>query len=131
VKATFPKYRKEMKGVAWGPLYNQFKDADLDPDALEAEIKRLLMDDDVTRKSGVYPYVLDGDERHLSIRAFSNAMKAEAFERQGGVCPLCNETFNADQMEADHIEPWSEGGKTMPENCQMLCKPCNRRKGRT
>ena len=31
-------------------------------------------------------------------------------------------------MEADHITPWTEGGKTIPENCQMLCKDCNRRK---
>ncbi len=24
-------------------------------------------------------------------------------------------------MEADHITPWSKGGKTIAENCQMLC----------
>ena len=128
VHATFPKYRKEMKGVAWGPLYNQFKETDLDPDTLETEIKRLLMDDDVTRKAGVYPYVLDGDERHLSIRAFTGAMKLEAFERQDGVCPICNEQFDISQMEGDHIKPWSQGGKTVADNCQMLCKYCNRRK---
>ncbi len=128
VQATFPGYRKEMKGVAWGPLYNQFKAADLNPETLEREVSRLFMDDDVTRKAGVYPYVLDGDERHLSIRAFSVAMKAEAFERQGGVCPACKERFRADQMEGDHIDPWHEGGKTVAANCQMLCKPCNRRK---
>jgi len=131
VGATFPTNRKQMKGVDWGKLYNDFKNADLDPETLEAEITRLFLDDDVTNKSGVYPYVLDRDERHLSIRAFTEAMKAQAFERQGGVCPLCRETFDADQMEADHIDPWSEGGKTTPENCQMLCKPCNRRKGKT
>ncbi len=126
--ATFPKHRKEMKGIAWGPLYNQYKDADLDPDMLEAEIARLFMDDDVTKKSGVYTYVLDRDERHLSIRAFTDAMKAKAFERQGGVCPQCKESFEADQMEGDHIDPWHQGGKTVDENCQMLCRPCNRRK---
>ena len=31
-------------------------------------------------------------------------------------------------MEADHITPWHEGGKTNEDNCQMLCKECNRRK---
>ena len=128
VKATFPKYRKEMKGVDWGPLYNRFGKEDLTRETLETEIKRLLMDDDVTKKSGVYSYVLDGDERHLSIRAFTDAMKLEAFERQGGVCPRCKESFEADQMEGDHIDPWNEGGKTVAANCQMLCKPCNRRK---
>ena len=33
------------------------------------------------------------------------------------------------QMQADHITPWSKGGKTIAENCQMLCADCNRRKG--
>ncbi|MDR0611589.1 MAG: HNH endonuclease [Planctomycetaceae bacterium] len=32
------------------------------------------------------------------------------------------------KMEGDHITPWSQGGKTTAENCQMLCKDCNRRK---
>lgn len=35
-----------------------------------------------------------------------------------------------EEMEGDHITPWSEGGKTSPDNLQMLCKDCNRRKGK-
>lgn len=31
-------------------------------------------------------------------------------------------------MEADHIKPWSKGGHTTAENCQMLCKQDNRLK---
>ena len=127
--ATFPKYRKQMKGVDWGTLYKAFGDRDLDPDALEAETKKLMMDDDVTNKSGIYPYLLTREEKHLSIRAFTDAMKVEAFERQGGVCQLCGLAFDIDAMEGDHIDPWTEGGKTTADNCQMLCKPCNRRKG--
>lgn len=126
--ATFTTYRRHMKGVEWGPLYNKFKDADLDPVALEAETKRLVLDDDVDRKSGIYSYLLDGKEQHLSIRAFSGGMKAAAFERQNGVCQTCKETFSIDDMEADHITPWSQGGKTQEDNCQMLCRECNRRK---
>ena len=127
--ARFPKHRKQMKGVDWGSLYKAFKDHDLDPDELEAETKRLMKDDDVTSKSGIYPYLLTREEKHLSIRAFTDAMKAEAFERQGGICPRCGKKFDIDDMDGDHIDPWTEGGKTIAENCQMLCKPCNRRKG--
>ena len=127
--ATFPHYRKQMKGVDWGTLYRTFGDRDLDPDALEVEAKELFQDDDVTNKPGIYPYLLNRNERHLNIRAFSDAMKTEAFERQGGICPLCKETFEIDNMDGDHIDPWSEGGPTTSDNCQMLCKPCNRRKG--
>ncbi len=128
VKATFPKYRREMKGVDWGILYNQFKDEEYDTDTLETKIVKLMMDDDVGRKSGIYPYILDGDERHLNIRAFSDNMKREAYERQKGFCVKCQKKFEIEEMEADHINPWHEGGKTNPHNCQMLCKDDNRRK---
>ena len=45
-----------------------------------------------------------------------------------GICPLCNAHFELAQIEADHITPWRDGGRTVPANCQMLCKDCNRRK---
>lgn len=129
VKATFPNYRKEMKGIDWGSIYAGHKDDTLNPTELEGYIKELMMDDDVTNKKGIYKYVLDGDEKHLSIRAFTPSMKREAYERQGGICPACGGQFSLEQMEGDHITPWSEGGKTTADNCQMLCKDCNRRKG--
>jgi hypothetical protein len=127
-KATFPKYRKEMKGVPWGTLYNEFQGQPLDTAKLEQRVVKLMMDEDVTRKSGIYSYVLDDDERHLSIRQFSENNKREAYERQAGVCLKCNKTFELGEMEADHITPWCEGGKTTAANCQMLCKDDNRTK---
>jgi HNH endonuclease/Protein of unknown function DUF262 len=129
VVVTFPKYRKEMNGVQWGELYNEFKDAELDSAKLEGEVAALMADEDVTRKRGIYPYVLDGQERHLNIRAFSANQKREAYERQGGTCPVCGQHFELGEMEADHITPWHEGGKTEAANCQMLCRDDNRRKG--
>lgn len=128
VQATFPTYRKEMKGIAWGDLYNVFKDREFDPKEFETKIARLMEDEDVTNKKGIYSYVLDGKEKHLNIRAFSNNQKREAYERQKGVCPVCKEHFEIDEMEADHITPWHEGGRTSADNCQMLCKEDNRRK---
>ena len=86
-------------------------------------------DSDVQKKSGIWEYVLDGDERHLGIRAFDDNTRLEAYERQHGICPLCGAHFELAQMEADHITPWRDGGRTVPANCQMLCKECNRRKG--
>ena len=131
VRKTFPNYRREMANVNWGELYNQFKDENLNPDELEAEIKELMQDEDVTKKSGIYPYVLTRKEKYLNIRQFTDKMKREAYERQNGICSLCGKWFNLEEMEADHITPWSLGGKTVAENCQMLCKECNRRKGGT
>ena len=55
--------------------------------------------------------------------------KREAYERQQGICPHCGNHFELEEMEGDHITPWAEGGVTTAENCQMLCKDCNRKKG--
>ena len=131
VQLTFPKYRKEMKGLDWGGLYDRFHEARLDTDVLETEIADLMQDDDVTSKKGIYPYVLTRDERYLNIRQFTPKMKREAYERQHGVCPRCGDGhhYELDEMEADHITPWSEGGPTTADNCQMLCRRHNREKG--
>jgi hypothetical protein len=129
VRATFPTYRREMKGIPWGALYNTFKTEALDSAKLEAEVDQLMADEDVENKKGIYSYVLDRKERHLNIRAFSANDKREAFERQKSVCVKCGETFAIDEMEADHITPWHEGGKTNAANCQMLCVFDNRSKG--
>ena len=64
----------------------------------------------------------------MSIRAFTPNMKREGYERQGGVCPVCKKEFAINEMEADHINPWHDGGRTVAENCQMLCKEDNRTK---
>ena len=128
VQKIFTKYRKEMKSVAWGALYNKHKDKEFDAAELETRIAELMKDSDVQKKSGIYPYVLDGDERHLNIRAFDDNTKREVYEIQEGVCKNCGKHFEIEQMEADHITPWHLGGHTVKENCQMLCRDCNRRK---
>lgn len=128
VQAVFPKYRREMKGVEWGFLYNDFKDQKFDHKKLEEEIAKLMEDEDVGNKKGIYTYVLTHKEKHLNIRAFSPNQKREAYERQKGICVVCKEPFEIEEMESDHITPWHEGGKTSAENCQMLCREDNRRK---
>lgn len=126
VRKTFPTYRAPMSKPKWGLFYNEFGQGKHDVTAFEATIKRLMVDDDVDKKSGIYPYLLTGDERHLNIRAFSVSQKTAAYEKQDGICTKCEEHFQPEEMEADHITPWHEGGKTIPENCQMLCKHDNR-----
>lgn len=126
VRITFTNYRREMSNVQWGELYNEFRNEKFDPDKLETEITRLMMDEDVTKKSGIYPYVLTRQEKYLNIREFTEKMKRESYERQKGVCVKCKKHFEIEEMEADHITPWREGGKTTSGNCQMLCRQDNR-----
>lgn len=128
-KAVFPDYRSSMKSVKWGTLYNEFKDAPLNSVELEEQISKLMKDDEVQKRSGIYAYVLTGDERHLGLRAFTENQKRIAFEKQKGVCPVCGKTFTYEEMAGDHIKPWSKGGKTVPDNLQMLCSFDNNSKG--
>ena len=122
------KYKKEMKGVDWGVLYNKHKDTTSTATAIDKQMAKLMVDSDIQKKSGIFAYILDGDIHHLGIRAFDANTRREVYERQGGKCAKCGKSLDIEVMEADHITPWHEGGRTIAENCQMLCKDCNRRK---
>lgn len=128
VETVFPheagcKPRKEMKGIAWGMLYNRYSATV--KSSLEPHVVKLMADDDVTSKKGIYEYLLTGKEKKLSIRDFRPNEKRTAYEKQKGLCARCHKHFDFCEMHADHIIPWAKGGKTIPENCQMLCRDCN------
>jgi hypothetical protein len=75
VKVVFTNYRKEMKGAPFGPIYSEFKDKKLDSKKLEKGIAKLMEDEDVTNKKGIYSYVLTRKENFLNIRAFTEKQK--------------------------------------------------------
>ena len=130
VKAIFPIKRKEMKGIQWGLLFNEHGErSDLDSAKLEKEIQHLMGDEEVTRKSGIYEYLLTGNVKLLSIRKFSRRDALSAYEKQEHKCALCKKEFLFEEMQADHIVAWSKGGYTIPDNCQMRCRDCNLSKG--
>lgn len=128
VNTIFFNYRPKMKGLNWGKLYHLYHNNSYDPAEIEKKTIALMQDDDVTNKGGIYEYLLSGKEKTLSIRTFSDSMKIAAYERQEGICPMCKGHFEIEQMQGDHITPWSKGGKTTVENLQMLCEDCNRKK---
>jgi hypothetical protein len=128
VMILFPHYRKEMKGIEWGILYNKYHQNSYDSKVLEQKIVALIDDDDVGSIKGIYEYLFDGLEKHLSLRQFDDKTKKKVYQKQNGICAKCGKHFQLEEMEADHIDPWHEGGKTVIENCQMLCKHCNRTK---
>ena len=116
VEMLFPTYRKEMKGLPWGIYYNRYHKNTYDPIALEQEIATLMADPDVTKKSGIYKYVLEKaigtiDPSVLGIRAFGDSQKRTIYEQQGGVCPHCGKKYEYEEMEGDHITPWSKGAR--------------------
>lgn len=82
-----------------------------DATAIEAEIARLILDDDVTSNKGIYDYILSRDERHLNIRAFTPTMQLKVYERQNGICAACGKPFKSGEMDADLHHPLVKGRK--------------------
>lgn len=143
VRDTFGSSFRDMKSVSWGILYNKYHDGHYVDDKgnimcvidgveclhthqeFLAEIERLQDDEEVTARAGIYEYVLLGDAKKLSIRKFPDKIKVKKYRQQGGMCALCGKPFDISNMVADHITPWSKGGRTVEGNCQVLCVACN------
>ena len=123
------KFKKIMKGLDWALFYDKYGSKTLDTKDLAEKISKLMKDSEVEKKNGIIPYVLTGDEHYLDLRAFPEDIKLMVWEKQNHKCALCGKEFDLEFMEGDHITPWRDGGRTVVENCQMLCRECNRRKG--
>ena len=147
VSGTFADVENEMRGLEWGRLYEEYHDKSYSPRELSEKIQELYGDPYVKNRKGIWEYVL-GDSQNpnlLDVRVFDEATKKSTYAAQTkaaeeeGVsnCPLCAMGHDANKskiwalkdMDADHVDAWSRGGKTSPENCQMLCKTHNRAKG--
>ena len=93
----------------------------------ERRVVALMTDKEVQNNKGIYEFLLSGETRRekLNLRQFDDDEKRSAYEAQNGICPVCGGHFEYEEMEGDHIVPWSKGGKTIPENLQMLCRRDN------
>lgn len=127
-----------MKGIPWGLLYSKYGKYDYNTNKLRNEIEKLYNDPYVTDKKGIFEFVLTDkkpeDYRLLNIRVFDDKVKQIVYNRQKGICPICESAgilkeWKINEMEADHITAWSKGGTTSLDNCQMLCISHNRAKG--
>lgn len=123
------KFKKIMKGLDWAMFYDKYHESSLEVEMLEKQIVDLMGDDEIQRPIGIIPYVLTGDEHYLDLRSFPDKIKLAVWEKQKHKCADCGEEYDYQFMEGDHIIPWRKGGRTDMENCQMLCRKCNRRKG--
>jgi len=118
-----------MEQVDWGWLYAEFKDNDLNPKEIAEKVEYLFKcDSKEIKQKGIYPFVLTGEEKYLNRRQFTPQQRLAAYERQRGRCAITGKEFPIEEMEADHIKPWSEGGKTDDDNCQMICKTAHHKK---
>lgn len=72
-------------------------------------------------------------------RLFPLELRRRIFARDGGRCQYCRVALHYesdcrrggcdDCYEADHVEPWSDGGDTTLGNAAAACRACNQAKG--
>ena len=147
VSTVFTDVEDEMRGLEWGKLYETFHQNAYDPKKILKQIKNLYGDSYIKNRRGIFEYILGGskDTKLLNVRIFDEAIKKSVYSKQTidakkknkSNCPLCSlghdsnksKIWNFNEMDADHVTAWSKGGKTMLNNCQMLCKTHNRVKG--
>lgn len=147
VSGVFSDVEKEMRGIEWGRLYEEYHTNAYNPLDVHQKLTALYSDFCVKNKRGIYEYILGGfeDTTLLDVRVFDEITKRAVYDQQtkiakkSGVsnCPLCakgtgsNATriYKLSEMDADHIAAWSTGGATDINNCQMLCVTHNRAKG--
>lgn len=147
VSSVFRDVEKEMQGLEWGRLYEEYHSKSYDPAKVSSEVKQLYADPYVKIRRGVFEYILGGstDTKLLDVRVFDEATKKSVYASQTkkavaeGVsnCPLCaigpdankSKVWKLAEMDADHVAAWIKGGATDRKNCQMLCRTHNRAKG--
>lgn len=143
----FSEIEKEMSALDWGLLYRLYGAKKYEHDDINAKVKNLYGDPYVKNRKGIWEYVLDGctNNKLLDIRFFDESIKRDVYFKQKEIaiansisnCPLCaigpkatsSKIWKYDEMDADHVEAWSKGGKSSRDNCQMLCRTHNRAKG--
>ncbi|WP_335931340.1 HNH endonuclease family protein [Fusobacterium polymorphum] len=138
-----------MRGLNWGQLYEKYHNNAYTSKTISQRVRELQGDDFVKNKKGIYEYVLSGEldeyKKLLEIRIFEESVKkakykiqTEEAEKKGiSNCPLCAVSNNSNkskiwklnEMDADHVTAWSNGGTTDSSNCEMLCKTHNKVKG--
>ena len=147
VSSVFKDVEKEMCGLEWGRLYEEYHNKSYNPNKVSKNVKDLYSDPYVKNRRGIFEYILGGktDKKLLDVRVFDEVTKKSVYTKQTktaeekGIsnCPLCASGNNTNkskiwklkEMDADHVKAWSKGGGTNIKNCQMLCKTHNRVKG--
>lgn len=147
VSSVFSDVESEMRGLPWGEYYEKYHCNSYNPKEVHNKLQQLYEDFYVKNRKGVYEYILGGckDTKLLDIRIFDEVTKKTVYKRQTADatqkncsnCPLCalgndsnaKRIYKQNEMDADHVTAWSNGGATDISNCTMLCKTHNRAKG--
>tara|TARA_A100001015_G_scaffold183577_1_gene204241 strand:+ start:4485 stop:4841 length:357 start_codon:yes stop_codon:yes gene_type:complete len=82
----------------------------------------------INKKNNVFVYkfnIFSNHNKNIRSRNISQKVKNRVWNRDNGKCVICNSNEN---LEFDHIIPFSKGGANTYRNIQLLCQACNRSK---
>jgi hypothetical protein len=84
VSGVFTDVEKEMRGLEWGRLYEEYHKKAYDPKKVSAEVQRLYGDPYVKNRKGIFEYILGGsvDTKLLDVRVFDDATKKSVYASQ-------------------------------------------------
>lgn len=74
------------------------------------------------------PFTETRDLRNIN-RAISRTTQFKVLKRDNQICNDCGKSVREDDIEFDHIIPWSKGGSSDEYNIRTLCSTCNKKKG--
>ena len=81
-----------------------------------------------THKTAISKLIQDDIECD-GLRLFSDNDKSELYKRSQRCAEANCQVTNYKELEVDHIDPWSKGGRTILGNARLLCKSHNASKG--
>ncbi len=109
-------------------------------DEINSRVKRYLKSDDakLTDKAKEIEDIIQAIINNISVdekRLFSSDDKKEYLRKKKPnkenkyQCLNCKKYFYTEELTMDHKDPWSKGGRTELSNAELLCRPCNIKKG--
>lgn len=134
IESVFPgMYDKGMNAVNWGEMYAKYGDVEYDPVEMSEMLDKLLKArhdkelDNSPKLATLIEYCFSRDSKLLIPRAFDDIQRRAMYKIQSGKCAHCGEKFDLPDLEAHHIVPWMEGGRTVLDNGELVCRNCHKK----
>lgn len=113
----------EIKYCPYGPLIESF------PNKKESDDKSCrIFGHDCPVYYVAEPLTETKELRNIS-RTIPRSVQFKVLKRENQICSECGQATQDEDVEFDHIIPWSKGGCSDDHNVRLLCRPCNRKRG--
>lgn len=114
----------EIKYCPYGPIIEEFP-LKMNPDEKSCRI----FGHDCPVFYVAEPFTETKELRNIS-RLIPRVTQFKVLKRENQICQICGKSVKDEDIEFDHFIPWSKGGSSDEHNVILLCRACNRKKGK-